>query len=121
MISYLHLLEQSYLFYQARRYDIRGKKLLSTLGKYYVADTGLRNTRLNRGFRDNLGHQIENIVFIELLRHGYEVEVGDYSRIAISRKTTESKIPFFRAVFKSSLGAISTAGKPPSTIYWVNN
>lgn len=94
VISYLHLLEQSYLFYQARRYDIRGKKLLSTLGKYYVADTGLRNTRLNRGFRDNLGHQIENIVFIELLRHGYEVEVGDYSGKEIdfiARKGNEVK------------------------------
>ncbi|GAA3625467.1 ATP-binding protein [Lactobacillus hamsteri] len=79
VISYLHLLEQSYLFYQAKKYDIRGKKMMSTLGKYYVADTGLRNTRLNKDHRDNFGHQIENIVFVELLRRGYNVNVGDYS------------------------------------------
>lgn len=79
VISYLKLLEESYLFYQAKKYDIRGKKYLSTMGKYYVADTGLRNMQLNKDYRDNLGHQIENIVFIELLRRGYSVDVGDYS------------------------------------------
>lgn len=79
VISYLRLLEESYLFYQAKKYDIRGKKYLSTMGKYYVADTGLRNMQLNKNYRDNLGHQIENIVFIELLRRGYTVDVGDYS------------------------------------------
>ncbi len=79
VISYLRLLEQSYLFYQVKKYDIRGKKLLNTLSKYYIADTGLRNTRLNKDFHDDLGHQIENIVFIELLRRGYLVDVGDYS------------------------------------------
>lgn len=79
VISYLNLLQQSFLFYEAKKYDIRGKKMLSTLGKYYVADTGLRNMRLNKSYRDNIGHQIENIVFIELLRRGYDVNVGDYS------------------------------------------
>lgn len=79
VISYLNLLQQSYLFYAAKKYDIRGKKMLSTLGKYYVADTGLRNTRLNKNYRDNIGHQIENVVYIELLRRGYTVDVGDYS------------------------------------------
>ena len=94
VISYLNLLQQSYLFYEAKKYSIRGKKLLSTLGKYYVADTGLRNTRLNKNYRDNLGHQIENIVFIELLRRGYNVDVGDYSGKEIdfvARKGNEIK------------------------------
>lgn len=94
VISYLNLLQQSYLFYEAKKYSIRGKKLLSTLGKYYVADTGLRNTRLNKNYRDNLGHQIENIVFIELLRRGYNVDVGDYSGKEINfvaRKGNEIK------------------------------
>ena len=79
VISYLNLLEQSFLFYRARRYDIRGKKIMSTQSKYYVADTGLRNTRLNKDYHDNFGHQIENVVFMELLRRGYTVDVGDYS------------------------------------------
>ena len=94
VISYLNLLQQSYLFYEAKKYSICGKKLLSTLGKYYVADTGLRNTRLNKNYRDNLGHQIENIVFIELLRRGYNVDVGDYSGKEIdfvARKGNEIK------------------------------
>lgn len=78
VINYLNLLEQSFLFYQAKRYDLRGKKLLSTQSKYYVADNGLRNTHLHRSPTDNLGHQIENIVFIELLRRGYSVDVGKY-------------------------------------------
>lgn len=88
------LLQQSYLFYETKKYSIRGKKLLSTLGKYYVADTGLRNIRLNKNYRDNLGHQIENIVFIELLRRGYNVDVGDYSGKEIdfvARKGNEIK------------------------------
>lgn len=74
--NYLRLLEQSFLFYKARRYDLRGKKWLSSQSKYYVADIGLRNTRLHRNPSDNLGHQIENIVYIELLRRGYTVDVG---------------------------------------------
>lgn len=77
--AYLNLLEQSYLFYRTKKYDIRGKKLLNSLGKYYVADTGLRNMQLNKNYHDNLGHQIENVVYIELLRRGYSVDVGDYS------------------------------------------
>lgn len=78
VISYLDLLEQSFIFYRARRYDIRGKKWLQTLSKYYVVDMGLRNIQLNRSSRDNLGHQLENIVFVELLRRGYKVDVGNY-------------------------------------------
>lgn len=78
VITYLDLLEQSFIFYRARRYDIRGKKWLQTLSKYYVVDTGLRNIQLNRSSRDSLGHQLENIVYIELLRRGYKVDIGNY-------------------------------------------
>lgn len=92
VISYLKLLEESYLFYQAKKYDIRGKKYLSTMGKYYVADTGLRNMQLNKDYRDNLGHQIENIVFIELLRRGFTVDVGDYSGKEIDFVAKKGKV-----------------------------
>lgn len=78
VINYLNLLTQSFLFYKANRYDLRGKKWLSTPSKYYVVDNGLRNTHLHRAFSDNFGHQIENIVYIELLRRGYSVDVGRY-------------------------------------------
>jgi uncharacterized protein HI_1038 len=76
--KYIDLLEQAFIFYQARRYDLRGKAHLRTQAKYYSVDTGLRNATLNKSFRDNFGHQIENIVFIELLRRGYQVDVGSY-------------------------------------------
>lgn len=78
VINYMNLLEQAFIFYKARRYDIRGKKWLQTLGKYYVVDSALRNIQLNRSSRDNIGHTLENIVYIELLRRGYQVDVGNY-------------------------------------------
>lgn len=73
--AYVEALKESYLFYDIKRYDIKGKEELKTLGKYYIVDTGLRNYLL--GYRDlDTGHVIENIVYFELLRRGYDVAVG---------------------------------------------
>ena len=73
--AYVGALKESYLFYDIKRYDVKGKEKLKTLGKYYIVDTGLRNYLL--GYRDlDTGHVIENIVFFELLRRGYDVAVG---------------------------------------------
>lgn len=73
--AYVGALKESYLFYDIKRYDIKGKEELKTLGKYYIVDTGLRNYLL--GYRDlDTGHVIENIVYFELLRRGYDVAVG---------------------------------------------
>ncbi len=73
--NYLQLMCDAHMLYQCERYDIRGKERLKTNGKYYVVDTGLRNKLI--GYRKgNLGHIIENIVYIQLLRLGYEVAVG---------------------------------------------
>lgn len=74
--KYLHYLTDAYLFSEARRYDIRGKNYLRSNSKYYAIDLGLRNTTLNKNYRDNLGHQIENVVYLELLRRGYKVDIG---------------------------------------------
>ena len=61
--------------YKAERTDIKSKSLLKTLGKYYIADTGIRNIIL--GFRNiDEGHLLENIVYLELLRRGYRVNIG---------------------------------------------
>ena len=66
---------ESYIFYEIKRFDIKGKEYLRTLGKYYIVDIGLRNYLL--GFRDvDTGHCIENIVYFELLRRGYDVAIG---------------------------------------------
>ena len=73
--NYLQLMCDAHMLYQCERYDIRGKERLKTNGKYYVVDTGLRNKLI--GYRNgNLGHVIENIVYLQLLRLGYEVTVG---------------------------------------------
>lgn len=73
--NYLNMLEKSFIMYKAERTDIKSKSLLKTLGKYYIADTGIRNIIL--GFRNiDEGHLLENIVYLELLRRGYRVNIG---------------------------------------------
>ncbi|MGV7976790.1 MAG: ATP-binding protein [Anaerolineaceae bacterium] len=73
--KYLKALTESYIFYKAERFDVKGRNLLKTLSKYYIVDTGLRNFLLSNASPD-LGHQIENIVYFELLRRNYKVNVG---------------------------------------------
>lgn len=73
--SYILSLLESYIFYEIKRYNIKGKEYLKTLGKYYIVDIGLRNYLL--GFSEiDRGHIIENIVYFELLRRGYDVLIG---------------------------------------------
>ena len=73
--NYLSLMQKAHLIYRCDRYDIRGKERLRTNGKYYVVDPGLRNRVL--GLRaGNRGHLTENMVFLELIRRGYDVSVG---------------------------------------------
>lgn len=72
---YLDLLENGYLFYRAKQYDIRGREYLRTNGKYFIVDSGLRRNAVGR--KDgNYSNRLENIVYIELLRRGYTVDVG---------------------------------------------
>lgn len=73
--SYLNALISSFIFYQVGRYDIKDKQYLKTGGKYYAADIGLRYSVLGTKKADE-GHILENIVYLELLRRGYEVYVG---------------------------------------------
>lgn len=73
--AYIAALLESYFFYEIKRYDVKGKAYLRTLGKYYIVDPGLQNFLL--GERDcDRGHMLENIVYLELLRHGFDVAVG---------------------------------------------
>lgn len=73
--NYLTYFEQAYLFYKASRYDISGRKILSSQGKYYLVDPGLRIEALGER-ANNRGSILENIVYIELLRRGYKVQIG---------------------------------------------
>jgi len=73
--KYLIALKESYIIYQAKRYDIKGKQYLKTLDKYYVVDIGLRYMLLGKKSMD-AGHILENVVYLELLRRGYDVYIG---------------------------------------------
>lgn len=73
--NYLTYLCESFLFYKVYRYDIKGKDYLKTLNKYYIADMGLRNAHMN--YRQiEITHALENLVYLELLRRGYTVDIG---------------------------------------------
>lgn len=73
--KYLKGLTDSLLLYSAQRYNIKGKMFLKTNSKYYAVDMGLRNT-LVRGSDSDIGHILENVVYLELIRRGYNVYVG---------------------------------------------
>ena len=91
--NYLKMLENAFIVYKADRSDIRSKALLKTLGKYYIADTGLRNIIL--GFRNiDEGHLLENVVYLELLRRGYKISIGktlDYEVDFVAENPNEIK------------------------------
>ena len=91
--AYIQALTESFIFYEIKRFDIKGKEYLKTLGKYYIVDIGLRNYLL--GYRDgDSGHILENIIYFELLRRGYDVAIGkiDNKEVDfIATKTDEKK------------------------------
>jgi len=74
--NYLSVLEDSFLLNKVLRYDIRGKKMLQTLNKLYMADTGLLLAILGRNAQINRGHLLENLVFIELKRRYKQIYIG---------------------------------------------
>lgn len=80
--SYLKMLEDAFVFYRAKRYDIKGKLYLKTQEKFYLVDQGLRQILLKRGNYD-YGHILENIVYFELLRRGYEVSIGKVGSLEV--------------------------------------
>lgn len=91
--SYVNALLESYFFYDIKRFDIKGKEYLRTLGKYYIVDIGLRNYLL--GFRNrDTGHTLENIVYFELLRRGYDVAIGkvDQSEVDFIASNANDKL-----------------------------
>lgn len=87
--AYVDALINSYVFYEIKRFDIKGKQYLSTLGKYYIVDIGLRNYLL--GYRDiDTGRALENVVYFELLRRGYDVAVGKVGDLEVDFIATKA-------------------------------
>ena len=73
--EYINNLLESYVIYKVNRFDIKGKQLLKTQEKYYLSDLGLRTYLLGRN-NNNLGHILENIIYLELKRRGYKIYIG---------------------------------------------
>ncbi len=81
--NYVDALMDSYLVFKAGRYDIKGKKFLKTQEKYYVVDIGLRYYMLGQSSGRDMGHILENVVYLELLRRGYDVYIGKYDDLEV--------------------------------------
>ena len=78
----LKFLEEAFVIYKVPRFDLKGKKILETLEKYYLADQGIKY--FLQGFKDShINGILENIVFVELIRRGYKVYVGKFGELEI--------------------------------------
>jgi uncharacterized protein len=92
---YMRALTESFIFYHVDRYDIKGKHHLKTLGKYYIVDTGIRNMLLESSSPD-LGHQLENIVYLELLRRGHRISIGKLAEKEIDFVVTDTGLAYYQ-------------------------
>lgn len=95
--KYLDGLKEALLLYEATRYNINGRQCLTTQSKYYSVDMSLRNM-LVRGKESNTGHILENIVYLELLRRGYEVFVGemDDGEVDFVARTEDGRFEYYQ-------------------------
>lgn len=80
--NYITALTESFVLYKAGRYDVKGKQHLKSLEKYYVVDMGLRTLLLGNKNSD-IGHILENIVYLELIRRGFSVSIGKVGELEI--------------------------------------
>lgn len=98
--AYIATLLEAYFFYEIKRFDIKGREFLRTLGKYYIVDIGLRNYLL--GFRDrDTGHVLENVVYLKLLRRGYDVAIGKIDRFEVDFIATKADEKLYIQVTES--------------------
>jgi predicted AAA+ superfamily ATPase len=104
--AYLSYLTESYVFSKASRFDIKGKAQLATLEKYYAADLAFRHTLLGRKPHSDTGHLLENVIYVELLRRGYDVWVGKIynQQVDFVAKNESGDIEYFQ-VSESVKGA----------------
>lgn len=100
--AYVNALLESYFFYEIKRFDIKGKEFLRTLGKYYIVDIGLRNYLLGFRNRDS-GHVLENIVYFELLRRGYDVSIGKVDNTEVDFIATKADDKIYIQVSESMM------------------
>ena len=81
--KYIDSLVESYLFYRAKRYDIKGKQHLATQEKYYLVDLGFRNALLGKELQSDAGHLLENVIYLELKRRNYQIWIGKTNNLKV--------------------------------------
>ncbi len=96
--KYIEYLVESFVFYRVNRFDIKGKKQLATLEKYYIVDVGLLNVLVGRERTSDRGHILENIVYLELLRRGYKVWTGRLrnTEVDFTTKNRDGEIEYYQ-------------------------
>jgi predicted AAA+ superfamily ATPase len=115
--NYITDLKNAFIFYEAKRYDIKGKEIFKTNTKNYIVDTGFRNMLL--GYRDtDRGHILENIIFFELIRRGFNVSIGHlrYAEIDFIAENQNEKIYFQIAETVSDKKTLEREIKPLKAI-----
>jgi len=102
--KYIEYLVNSYVFYQVNRFDIKGKQQLATQEKYYLVDIGFRNLKLGKFQYQDMGHILENIVYLELNRRGYQIwigKVGEYE-VDFIVKNALNKFEYYQVTWSMS-------------------
>jgi predicted AAA+ superfamily ATPase len=102
--KYIEYLTNSYVFYQVNRFNIKGKQQLATQEKYYLADVGFRNLKLGKFQYQDVGHILENIVYLELNRRGYRIwigKVGEYE-VDFIVKNALNKFEYYQVTWSVS-------------------
>ena len=126
--NYLDYLEDAYLFVGAKRYDVKGKRYFENTQKYYSMDLGLRNAKLN--FRQQeKSHLMENMIYLELVRRGYSVDVGvvEITRLKDGKKQqSQYEIDFVvntgqEKIYIQSALNVNTEGKQSQETFSLKN
>ncbi|MDR1592746.1 MAG: ATP-binding protein [Prevotellaceae bacterium] len=102
--KYIQYLCDSFIFYQVNRFDIQGKQQLTTQEKYYLVDIGFRNLELGKFQYQDMGHILENIVFLELIRRGKRVWIGKIGTYEVDFivKNTQNRFEYYQVTWSMS-------------------
>lgn len=100
--KYIHGLTDSLLLYEATRYNIKGKQFLTTQSKYYAVDVGIRNM-LVKSKESDIGHILENVVYLELLRRGNKVYIGQFDDNEVDFVAINSSVVAYYQIAASTL------------------
>ena len=107
--KYIQYLVNSFVFYQVNRFDIRGKQQLATQEKYYLVDIGFRNLKLGKFQFQDVGHILENIVYLELNRRGYQIWIGKIGEYEVDFivKNAQNRFEYYQVTW--SMADLKTA------------